>query len=88
MYKLVVSEKVLKQFKKLDKSVAKLIILWLEKNIDNCENPRIHGKALKGNLNEYWRYRVGDYRILCLIKNDELVVLTVAIGHRKEIYEK
>lgn len=88
MYKLVVSEKVLKQLKKIDKPIAKLILIWLEKNVDNCENPRIHGKALKGNLNEYWRYRVGDYRILCLINDNELVVLAISIGHRKDIYEK
>lgn len=86
MYTLVLSEKALKQLKKIDKSSAKLIISWLEKNIDNCSNPRIHGKSLKGNLAEYWRYRVGDYRIICSIEDDELVVIAIAIGHRKDIY--
>ncbi len=88
MYKFVISEKAFKQLKKIDKQVVKLIYHWFEKNIENCENPRIHGKALKGDLNEYWRYRVGDYRILCLINDDELIVLAVAVGHRKDIYEK
>ena len=86
MYTLVLSEKAIKQLKKIDKSSAKLIISWLEKNIDNCNNPRIHGKALKGNLAEYWRYRVGDYRIICSIEDEELVVIAIAVGHRKDIY--
>ena len=86
MYTLVLSEKAIKQLKKIDKSSAKLIISWLEKNIDNCNNPRIHGKALKGNLAEYWRYRVGDYRILCSIEDEELIVIAIAVGHRKDIY--
>ena len=86
MYTLVLSEKAIKQLKKIDKSSAKLIISWLEKNIDNCNNPRIHGKALKGNLAEYWRSRVGDYRIICSIEDEELVVIAIAVGHRKDIY--
>ncbi|MEY0834529.1 type II toxin-antitoxin system RelE/ParE family toxin, partial [Providencia alcalifaciens] len=50
--------------------------------------PRQSGKSLKGELGEFWRYRVGDYRILCEIRDDELVILATTIGHRKEIYDK
>lgn len=87
MYKFVFSEKSLKQLKKLDKSTTKLIVTWLEKNVNNSENPRIHGKSLKGNLNEYWRYRVGDYRIICLIEDVELIVVAISVGHRRDIYD-
>ena len=86
MYTLVLSEKVIRQLKKIDKSSARLIISWLEKNIDNCNDPRLHGKSLKGNLSEYWRYRVGDYRVICSIEDNELVVIAIAVGHRRDIY--
>lgn len=86
MYVLKYSNRAKKDLSKLDKATARLIIAWLSKNIDNCENPRIHGKALKGNLSEFWRYRVGDYRILCLINDNELVIQAITIGHRREIY--
>lgn len=86
MYELRYSEKALKQLKKLDKSVASLIVGWLSKNINHSENPRSHGKALTENHKGKWRYRVGDYRILCLIKDTELVVIALTIGHRRDIY--
>ena len=86
MYSLKFSQKALKDLSKLDKSIARLIVSWLIKNIDNCDNPRIHGKSSKGNLCGFWRYRVGDYRILCTINDGELVVQAITIGHRKEVY--
>jgi mRNA interferase RelE/StbE len=85
-YKVVFSDRAKKELKKLDKYVASLIIGWLEKNIQNCENPRAHGKGLVENKSGQWRYRVGDYRILCEIKDDEIIVLVLEIGHRREIY--
>ena len=50
-------------------------------------DPRQLGKPLKGELGEFWRYRVGDYRILCEIRDDELVILAATIGHRREVYD-
>lgn len=85
-YKVVFSDRAKKQLKKLDKYVASLVIGWLEKNIQNCENPRAHGKGLVENKSGQWRYRVGDYRILCEIKDDKIIVLVLEIGHRREIY--
>ena len=87
-YKVVFSEKSKKQLKKLDRHTAALIIGWLEKNIENCENPRIHGKGLVENRSGQWRYRIGDYRIICEINEGEVVVLVLEVGHRKEIYNK
>ena len=87
-YKVVFSEKAKKQLKKLDKYVYSLIIGWLEKNIDGSDNPRVHGKALVENRVGQWRYRIGDYRVICEIQDNEIIVLVLEVGHRKEIYVK
>jgi mRNA interferase RelE/StbE len=60
--------------------------MWMDKNIDGCENPRAHGKGLAGNRSGEWRYRVGDYRVLCDIRDAELVVLALDIKHRSKVY--
>ena len=86
-YRIVFTEKAKKQLKKLDKHINSLIIGWLEKNIENSENPRIHGKALVENKVGQWRYRIGDYRVICEINDNEIVILVVEIGHRKNIYD-
>ena len=87
-YKIVFSEKAKKQLKKLDKHISALILGWLEKNIQNCDNPRVHGKGLVENKSGQWRYRIGDYRVICEIKGNQVIVLVLNIGHRKEIYDK
>jgi len=86
-YRVVFTEKSKKQLSKLDKSVASLIIGWIEKNIEGCENPRMHGKGLLGNKNGQWRYRIGDYRAICEIRDEEVIILVLEVGHRKHIYE-
>ena len=88
MWLLVFSKKADKQLAKMDVGVRRIIVAWLLKNIDGCDNPRIHGKGLTGNLSGAWRYRVGDYRILCEIREQELVVLALEIGHRREVYKQ
>ncbi len=82
-----ISEKALKQLKKLDKQTAKQIIDYLDARITGTEDPRQWGKQLKGELNNIWRYRRGDYRILCLLQDEVFVVLVLEAGHRKNIYE-
>ncbi len=86
-YKLAFTERAKKDLKKIDKHIASLIIGWLEKNIEGCKDPRIHGKGLVGDKSGQWRYRIGDYRAICEIKDAEVIVLVLQIGHRKEIYE-
>lgn len=86
MWQLVFSRKADDQLSKLDKSVSRIIVAWLMKNVNGCENPRAHGKGLTGNHAGEWRYRVGDYRVLCDIQDDKLVVLAVNIGHRSKVY--
>ena len=87
MYELEFSKEALKQLKKMDKSVSRVILAWLSKNIENTENPRQHGKGLTADKSGLWRYRVGDYRILVQIEDEQLVVYAVAIGHRRDIYK-
>ena len=86
-YDVVFSEKAKKQLKKMNKHISALIIGWLEKNIQGTENPRIHGKELVENMSGKWRYRIGDYRIICEILDKEVLVLVLDIGHRREIYD-
>lgn len=87
-YKILFTERAKKQLKKLDKHIVALIIGWLEKNIEGCDNPRAHGKGLVENKSGQWRYRIGDYRVMCEIQDREVVVLVLEIGHRREIYNK
>lgn len=85
-YKVVFTELAKKQLKKLDKYVASLIIGWIEKNLQDCDNLRIHGKNLIANKSGQWRYRIGDYRIICEIIDEEITILVLEVGHRKNIY--
>ena len=77
---------VIKTLKKMDQFTRRIILNWIENNLVDCEDPRIHGKALTADRKGQWRYRVGDYRVICLVKDSELIVLAINIGHRKEIY--
>lgn len=85
-YALVYSKEALKDLKKLDNSVSRVIYAWLKKNIDGCSDPRIHGKGLTANRSGQWRYRVGNYRIICKIEDDKVIVLVLTIGHRRTVY--
>ena len=86
IYQIVTTDKFDKSFKKLDKQTQKIIKAWIEKNLVGCENPRLHGKGLTANKSGQWRYRVGDYRILVEIRDNELVLVLVEVGHRSRIY--
>ncbi|MBC1890742.1 type II toxin-antitoxin system RelE/ParE family toxin [Listeria booriae] len=76
-----------KQLSKLDKQVSRTILRWLAKHIDGADNPRISGKSLLGKYAGQWRYRVGDYRVICQINDGELIILALEVGHRSGIYE-
>jgi mRNA interferase RelE/StbE len=72
--------------KKLDKPVQKRIASFLRKRLAETDDPKQLGKALQGQYAGYWRYRVGDYRLICHLKNEELIIIVVEVGHRKDIY--
>lgn len=86
MYKVEFSKKALKELKKIDRSTSLLIVGWVRKNLEGCTDPRQTGKALKGNLNNLWRYRIGDYRLIAEIHDENIIILIMNIGHRKDIY--
>lgn len=82
-----ITARALKQLRKLGHEPTRRILGYLDKQIAGSKDPRKLGKSLKGELGEFWRFRVDDYRILCEIKDKELVVLVVRIGHRRDVYE-
>ena len=86
-YDLIYSKDFQKVFRKLDPTVQKLVAKWIKKNLENTTNPRIHGKALKGDKKGLWRYRIGDYRLIVDIEDSQLIVLILTFGHRSSIYK-
>ena len=85
-YKVEFTERALKDLKKMDRHTASLILGWIRKNLEGCDDPRLHGKALVADKKGQWRYRVGDYRILAEIEDDKIVIIILTIGHRREVY--
>ena len=87
-YSVEYSERAIKELKKLDRYTRQMIYAWIGKNLVGCENPRKQGKGLTANRSGQWRYRIGDYRLICEIKDDVLVILALSAGHRREVYKK
>ena len=76
-----------RDLEKLDKPIALRITMFLRERVGQLDDPRSIGEALKGSrLGDFWRYRVGDYRIICDLQNQRLLVLVLRVGHRREIY--
>ena len=75
-----------KQLRKLDKAAARRIVDFMDERVAPSDDPRALGKALRGPLGDLWRYRVGDYRILCDIQDGVLTVLVLQLGNRREVY--
>jgi mRNA interferase RelE/StbE len=73
---------------RLDRSIQRKILAFLETRLAPADNPRAFGKALGYDLAGFWRYRVGDYRILCKIEDDQLVIVAVSVGHRSTVYDR
>lgn len=86
-YKIETTVKFEKEFRKLDKYTQRMIKAWIEKNLVNCLDPQQHGKGLTSNKSGQWRYRIGDYRLICLIEDNKLIITTLTIGHRRDIYK-
>ena len=85
-YRVEYSKAALKQLKKMDRFDARLIVSWIGKHLEGCDDPRAQGKGLAGDRSGEWRYRVGNYRILCTIQDAVLVIEIFSIGHRSEVY--
>lgn len=80
-YTLVTTENFEKQLKKLDRSVQVIVVKWIRKHLENCKDPKAFGKGLTANMKGYWRYRIGDYRLLVEIREEELIVMAISIAH-------
>jgi mRNA interferase RelE/StbE len=85
-WRVEVSDYAEKQLRKLDKPIQKRLLDWLEDRIEGCKNPRHFGEPLRGEMAGLWRYRIGDYRVVCEIQDQQLVVLALTVGHCREIY--
>ena len=86
-WRIEIDKGVQRSMKKLDRNVAKRIIAKL-REISQLEDPRSTGKALAGNLAGLWRYRVGDYRIVCDIEDEVLLILVIDFAHRSKVYKR
>ena len=86
-YTVQYSENALKGLRKLDRQEAQIIVAWIEKNLQGCDNPRLHGKPLGYGRKGEWRYRVGTYRIIADIQGNIVTVEIVNVGHGREIYQ-
>lgn len=75
-----------KVLRKLDRQTARRIVTFMDGRVAVSDNPRSFGKALIGPLDRYWSYRVGDYRLICDIKDSVLTILVVDLGNRREVY--
>ncbi len=87
-WRLEYTEKARKQLRKLDAPRRAVVLSWLDKNIDGCEDPWARGKGLTADRCGEWRCRIGDYRVLCDIWDDRLVVLAFNIEHRGKVYKR
>lgn len=86
VWRIDYSDTALKKLRKLDRETSRAIVDYLDDRIALSADPRIFGKPLTGSLKGRWRFRVGDYRIVCSFKSERLVVLVIDLGHRREIY--
>jgi mRNA interferase RelE/StbE len=80
------SESVTKSLQKLDRSLAKRVVNYMEERVAVLPDPRLLGKPLSGALKGLWRYRVGDYRIICRIEDRHVIILVIDVDHRREVY--
>jgi mRNA interferase RelE/StbE len=86
--KVEISRPAQKQLDDLDITLSRRIVKFLRQRVEKLDDPRQIGDPLKGPLRDYWRYRVGDHRVVCLLEHDRLVVLVLRVGHRREVYKR
>jgi mRNA interferase RelE/StbE len=86
-WRIEVSPAADRELSKLDEQHARRILKFLHERLAKLDDPRSVGKALQGSgIGEFWKYRVGDYRLICRIEDDRVDVLVLRVRHRKEIY--
>ncbi len=86
-YRVELTSRARKQLRKMDRFDAKILATWIKNNLDGCIDPRAFGKGLTANHSGEWRYRVGSYRILALIRDDVVTIEVFSIGRRDKVYD-
>jgi len=87
VWRIDVSASAEKQLGKLDPQVARRILTFLRERVAPLDDPRAIGEALRGSeLGEFWKYRVGDWRVICEIKDKQILITVLSLGNRREIY--
>lgn len=81
------TDKARRQLRKLHPEVQQRLLRFLRERVASSDDPRLLGSRLAGDLSGYWRFRVGDYRLICRVEEQRLLVLVVTLGHRKVVYE-
>ncbi|MFA5700618.1 MAG: type II toxin-antitoxin system RelE/ParE family toxin [Desulfuromonas sp.] len=88
-WKIELDQKAARELARLERQTARRILEFLHRRISTLEDPRSMGEALKGSrLGEFWKYRVGDYRIIAMIEDENVTILIVRIGNRREVYRR
>jgi len=88
-WRIEFDDKARKDLAALDKTIARRITAFLRERVSTLDDPRSIGEALKGSkLDAFWKYRVGDYRVIASIEDEALRILVVRIGNRKEVYRQ
>lgn len=82
-WRMEYSPKAIKQLAKIDAGQRRIILAWIDKNLSGCEDPRARGKGLTANRSGQWRCRIGDCRVLCEIRDGDMVILAIEVGHRR-----
>ena len=85
-WRVEISRTAEKQVKKLDPQIQADLVRYLRERVQEASSPRQFGKALRGEKKGLWRCRVGDYRIICDIRDSEETVVVLTLGHRKQVY--
>jgi mRNA interferase RelE/StbE len=85
MWSVKIATSAIAVLEKLDKPVAARIFKYLQQ-LSQFDDPKQRGKALVAKWAGYWRYRVGDYRVICRFENKELVIEVIGVGHRSDVY--
>ncbi len=84
-YRVETTERFDREFKKLDRYTQRMLKAWIDRRLSGCDDPRRYGKGLSANRSGQWRYRIGDYRLICQINDHTLVILALTVGHRRTV---
>jgi mRNA interferase RelE/StbE len=85
-WRIEITRTATKQIAKLDHRTQEVILKFLRERLSPTDNPRQWGRELQGEKRGLWRYRVGDYRLICDIQDERVTILVLELGHRKDVY--